>query len=513
MPQAYPSPSGRDENIPQTMAALRNGANPSIWNLQSAQFIQNRDAPGPARVPVGQSWPRTSPTDDTHPARTLASDSVPVTSTSGFSRTTEERNRNLNAWTSAELGPSTQRTAGSSPPNRVLDVYLGTQDRPYGHAPRNSMSRLSSLGGGDQGTRGFTAGLNGTLDMDPSRRQESRAPGFRSFGDAPSRDASLPPSRGTNGSPSVQERFAFPGGHTPNNSIGGSHSALPAPSPYTTSPTHSGPSSRSLDPLARWVQQPDSNGTLGMQSLSLNDGPASSTNGVGFTAAQSTINGGFPAQTWQSNGPSSFAPDPASLNGVPVPAQAGLQHPALNRGPNQGHSPPTFVPGTGEYTAPQDNRSQSSSSRDLAIRPQVNGRTPPVYGNQGPGISHPLNDWYTSPYITNEVMATIQASFCASNTQHNFQVPAAGYPMAANSYVQGHARANFDPGHGKDAGSEYRSPVLHEYRRLKAASNNGNNSHNNGLAKWSLHVCRRISLKYFPKYVLTTVGLRLSGDT
>lgn len=453
------------------------------------------------------TWPKVSPTDDIHPGRTLASDAVPATSTSSFSRTAEERNWNANPWTSAELAPSTQRTAGSSPQNRAPDGYLVTQDRSYGHAPRNSMSYLPPFVDGDQETRSFPPGLNGTLDMDPSRRQESRASGFRSIGDASSRDASLPSSRGTNGSPSFQERLVFAGGHTPSSSIGVSHGTLPASTQYTAGPTHPGLSSRSFDSTPGRGRQHDPNGTLGMHSLSLYDGRASSANGVGFAVTPPTINGGFPGQTWQSNGPSSFVP----LNGVPVPAQAGLQHSALSRGSNLGQSPPTFVPATGQYTPPQDNRSQPSSSRDSMTGPHVNGRTPSVYVNQGPGINPAVSEWYAHTYLSNGVIAGLQASMCPPNTQQNFQVPATNYPVTTNPYAQGRGRSHFD-NHAKDTGAEYRSELLQDYRKQKAACNNS--SQNNELfRKWNLQVRCRVSLSYFPQvlYVLMTVGLGCLG--
>lgn len=461
------------------MTTLRNGANPSIWNPPSTQSTHNRDVPAPARTSAAQPWLTASPTDDVHAGRTVPSDPVSVASTSGFSRTAEEPNWNPNAWTSPDPGPSTQRTTGSSSPNRARDGYLG-QDRPFGHAARNSIGRLAAILDGDQETRGFTTGLNGAVDMDSSRRQESRAPGFRSLGNAPSRDASLPPSRGTNGSPSVPERFAFAGGHTPSNSLGLSHATLPASSPYTSSPTNPGLSSRSFDSTPRWAQQHDpSNQLAPMATLSLNDGPASSANGVGFSVPQPTFNGGLSAQVWQNNGPSSYLPDLTSLNAMPVAAQAGAQNPAPNRGSNPAHGSATFVPGTGQYTPPQDNRSQVPSSRDLG-RPHVNGRTPPVCVNQTANI------WYSPAGLAGNLAAVVglPSSICPPNIQHNFQVPASGYQLAANSYLQGNVRLAFDASQNKDTGAEFRSPLLQEYRKAKT---NGN------AQKWNLHVCCRVS--------------------
>ena len=346
LPQAYTPSSSRDENASQSVTSLRSGAVSSIWN---AAYTQNRDTTIPARGLTGQSWPRVSPTDEVYPERTLPNDTMPVASVSGFSRNTDERNWNQHAWTSPDPAPSAQRTADSSPPSRARDSYLGPQDQPFGHALRNSISRPASLLEDDQENRGFASALNGNLDMH-SRRQDSRAAGFRSLADASSRDPSLPPSRGTNGSPAMQERFAFTSSHTPSNSIGLPRTGFSAPSPYTASPTNPGLPARSFDSGARWGQQYDANNAIaGMASLSLEERPPSNANNTGFNATSQAFSTGFPAQgvpaqAWPNNGQSRVFHDSTPVNGIPATTQAGYQFPAQNRNFVPSHVSPTLRP-------------------------------------------------------------------------------------------------------------------------------------------------------------------------
>lgn len=396
-------------------------------------------------------------------------------STSGHPRAADEPHWGHNGWSSAEAGPSTLRTSGASPSSRMRDSYLGSQDQQFMHTIRNGVSRPASFLGDDADYRaGFPPGLNGNIDADLSRRQDPRQPGY-----APSRDPSLPPSRG-NGSPAMQDRYPFSGGHTPNNSVGLSRAALAGVVYPTAGQSKAAVPSRPYD-LGSRAHQDDSNAALaGVSSLSLDDRSGSSANGAGLNPSPRGLNSGAPIQSWPSNGPKTtrYVQDPTSLNAFAPVGQAEPRHAAPNRGSGLERASPSFVPGAGHYTPPRDGRSQRPASRDTAM-PQVNGQTPPIYFD--PGSLNQVYAMYNQQALPAELAAGIHGYHFASNPQqHAFRAP--GYQGPVRAFVPGVAPL-FPGGRAFDPAAGMRSAVLEEFRNSKASAH-----------KWDLKVCRRVPL-------------------
>lgn len=380
------------------------------------------------------------------------------------------------------------RTSGASPSSRLPDSYLGGQDQQYMSARRNGASRPGSYLGDDADYRaGFPPGLNGNLDGDLSRRQDPRQAGY-----APSRDPSLPPSRG-NGSPAMQDRYPFSGGHTPSNSLGLSRAALAGSIYSTAAPSKAAVPPRPYDMGSRGHQEDPNTALAGVSSLSLNDQPASGANGVSLNPSPRGLNSGVPVQSWPSNGPktASYAQAPTSLNGYPPVGQADPRHAAPSRGPGPEHVASNFAPGTGHYTPPRDGRSQRPPSLDT-VMPQANGQTPSAYIDQ-----QTLAQYYAL-YQQQAISAELAASIHGYNLVSNLQQQAyrsPGYQAPMRPYVPPPPTPG---GRAHDPAAGMRGPVLEEYRNSRPQVQN----------RWIIRVRCRVFLFHLRRsYVLTVMDL------
>lgn len=349
------------------------------------------------------------------------------------------------------------RTSGASSSSRIPDSYLGGQDQQYMPTMRNGASRPSSYLGDDADYRaGFPPGLNGNLDGDLSRRQDPRQAGY-----APSRDPSLPPSRG-NGSPAIQDRYPFSGGHTPSNSVGLSRAALAGSIYPTAAPSKAAVPPRQYDMSSRGHQEDPNTALASVSSLSLDDRPASGANGVGLNPSPRGPNTGVPVQSWPSNGPktANYAQAPTSVNGYPPVGQADPRHAAPSRGPGPEHVASNFAPGTGHYTPPRDGRSQRPASRDTAM-PQANGQALSAFFDE-----QTLAQYFAlfqQPTISAELAASMHGYNLASNLQQQaYRGP--GYQAPMRSYVP---PPPVPGGRAHDPTVPMRGPVLDHFRNLK----------------------------------------------
>lgn len=363
------------------------------------------------------------------------------------------------------------RTSGASPSSRMRDSFLGSQDQQqYMHTMRNGVSRPASFLGDDTDYRaGFPPGLNGNLDGDMSWRQDPRQPGY-----APSRDPSLPPSRG-NGSPAMQDRYPFSGGHTPSNSVGLSRGALAGTVYSTTGPSKAAVPSRPYDLTSRGQDDPNA-ALAAVSSLSLDDRSGSGANGTPLNPSPRGLNSGAPVQSWPSNGPKAarYVQDPTSLNGFPPMGQADPRHAAPNRGSGLERAPQNFIPGTGHYTPPRDGRNQRPASRDAAM-PQANGQTPPLFYDPG-RLNQAALAMYHQQILPAELAAGLHGYPLASSAQQPiFRGP--GYQFPMKSFSPGGASL-FPGGRAHDPAAGMRSAVLEEFRNSKASTH-----------RWDLKVC------------------------
>ncbi|SPO02871.1 uncharacterized protein DNG_05549 [Cephalotrichum gorgonifer] len=434
---------------------------PNIW------AVNRRDQTGP-------SWARPSAADDdVYPQRRPPTEPIAAATTSIAATTAEDSNWGASAWAPSESVPA----SGNATPRRTRDPYRGSQDQSFRQSLMNGFTRTASLLDDDSDHRGFRQNLNGSFDMDPSRRQDGRPPtsdypGLRAaLGEAPSRDSSLPPSRGTNGSsPSMPERFTFAGGHTPSNSIGMSRAAIAQAQLYPAGPSNPSLPPRSFDSVPRQGQQDDDSTILAaVAALSLGDRPTSSANGAGFNPGPHSFNPGVAGQGWPGNGSTPatrYLNDVVALNNSlhSVTQSGASQYATSSRGSMTDRVSPTSAPGASQSTPPQDSRGQQPLSRDLAMGSNGVGRAAPVYVNHTGNANQAASGWFLNPYLTPDFASTLQAHTYGTSSQRtvsNSMIP--GYPVPVNPYMPGAALAAYSAGRNQDPTAAFRTPALNEF--------------------------------------------------
>ncbi|CAI4219193.1 unnamed protein product [Parascedosporium putredinis] len=353
-----------------------------------------------------------------------------------------------------------------SSPSRKRDSYFGSQDQTFGHTIRGSFSsRPKSFLDDEKDVRGFPSAING-FDMDVSRRQEARPstsdyPRLRAVGDGPSRDPSMPPSRGTNESPGFQERFPFQG-HTPSNSMsmGLSRASLAQPLPYTVgAPTHSLDAANAYDFNPR--QQVDGSGLPSMKGLSLDERSSPSANGISslpFVPGQHAFDPSLTSPPWpgESHG-QRYMGAIATLDGSSNSSEA--QYVPSKRGSIAEHVSPSFLEAPssdrrstpGATFVPQQNQAAAAAAAAAAAQPFYSSVSGLYFNPSFPASFHPnLYD----PYA--------QANYRGA------MVP--NYPLAIHPYIAGGAGIALRGVRDQDPSKGMRSALLEDFRANSKSS-------------------------------------------
>ncbi|PKS10003.1 hypothetical protein jhhlp_004627 [Lomentospora prolificans] len=400
--------------------------------------------------------------------------------------TSEDNSWSQKMWNAAETAPQTMHASGSSSPSRKRDSYFGSQDQVFGHTMRASFSRPKSFLDEDNEARGFPTPIN-SFDMDQSRRQDARPSTsdysrLRAVGDGPSRDPSMPPSRGANDSPALQERFPFQG-HTPSSSMsmGLSRASLTQPLPYTVGgPTHS------LDASAvggySTLQQVahDVAGMPNINALSVGERSSPGGNGISnATYGQNPNNiDGMASQPWTGEGSGNrFVNGLSGMESASNTADAQYVH--SKRSSIAEHVSPKFAGGTQQYTPPPETWAPRPSSRDLRLASEVERRasSKPFVPQQTQNAAAVVaaaaaaQSFYPGMYFNHSFSTNFHPNlydpYAAANYRGNMM---SNYPLAIHPYIASGAGLALQPSRDQDAGKGLRSGRLEDFRANSKSS-------------------------------------------
>jgi len=400
--------------------------------------------------------------------------------------------------------------SGNSSPSRKRDSYFGSQDQTtFGHTIRGSFSRPrpKSFLEDDTEGRGFHSAING-FDMDPSRRQDARPSTseygrLRAVGDGPSREPSMPPSRGTNESPAFQERFPFQG-HTPSNSMGLSRASLAQSLSYTVgASTHTLDTSAMYDFAASRQQAASDTPSLpNIQGLSLEERRNSGGSGVPFNSLSQSFNPQLAGQGWpaEATAQARYMSELAGMDGSANSSEA--QYVPSKRGSIAEHVSPKFAGSSQQYTPPPETWAPRPSSRDLRLPQETERRTtpntaattfvpqggsqglaqtlpqtiPPGFPQgapQGPsqGLPQGAHAFYPGMYFNPSFPGNFHPSLYDPYAQANYRgTVLPNYPLSLHPYIASGAGIALRAGRDQDPGRGMRSALLEDFRANSKSS-------------------------------------------